>query len=1291
MMMSARRTTTSNKQLGTTSPYSNSHYDDDNGMSGSDSDEPIDPDTQNQLLAELMSQFDDVHPTLTPTPSTPTIAPTPPSSCTNSAIPESCGDGCGSPEKNTTTKRAYDVSVIREIDDITQNEMEEQEQEQGQKTFNQESNSESGSENDDENSQITQSSPSSSSSQSISLPHQQLQCDNTLQSLSDTTPIIEPKASPGKSGDAVGAVANSNHADQTNGPLVDGKTHSQQETAAQIPPVNSSNIKQEHGESIAEEAKPSTSFQLDTAKECTTPDSCASPTKSSSHENTAENSASPLIQKNEVQSSHGSPVDALASMSRARTSSGSFVTARPKPEDDASGKRYNANFRQIMKQIKNTNPAVLSEEQKITKLRALVVEEILTTETKYLEDLKTCITYFIKPIRQEFEHFFQASFMVLNVQFATIERIYELNSKLFEALIQTKSEQVIGEVFLKAANEWDFYAVFCNQQEETMEKLTSFAETNSHFATLMNKCREASGQRLGLQDFIAKPFQRLLKYPLLLRELIKYTKPESPDYSNLSKALVAMQKTIDAINSNKSHSDNLKKMLSLTDLIIGGKQFNIVHPGRKYVMEGMLTKISHNKPQQRKCYLFSDVFLYCKEVVGGKLKLCGLVPLVQIEIEDAPDTKVYSHAIRLQRYDKMASSFFRSNKANSNYLLCCSDAFQKKQWLQAFLKQKESNPAPPAFVKTKRKNSNAPLKSEPLPEIPNEVDSEHSDGTLNTPTDEPLNESTPVQQDESKDESADLIKLAMEAAEWDVISSPEPPFTPSTSEKITNIIASESNQDLPSLDLAESAPKSTTPESEEPVVVAAPAATAPALANLTSPAEAAQTPSNAGPTSTIDTSPLLPSQEAPQQEEVPLPATQRPSRPPPVPPPRRGSLPAKPIVPASDATEPPLVESTSPEQSPKHPEQQTEPSSPSSLRINRKTFPQPVSIQSEKPTPLSSSPLSQKETTIEPPRKPSRPQPPIPSSSADTAATASIRKIANTALVETLNSALSQQHSHLTTSEPLIPQRDSRPQPRSSPPSSRPSSHSPPPKPPKPTHTQSSADLSQPRAPLVTPHTLQEHLTRTHSGSLPQRPVPPLPPARTYHTLSPATTTLTPTNNSNQPASTSSASPPTQSSPQLHSTTPTIPGNSTPNSTIPESSATTSPGSSTPSSTVPGSSTPTPTPPPPSTPTPPSPSHPPAATATTMTPPSSPTSPTPHIGRPVPPPRSYSSSTLQGTSTHHNHPPAPPSRPPPSQLSSLNISSNSSSSTTSPPATRPTPPRTLPPSPITTSPTVTKS
>lgn len=63
-----------------------------------------------------------------------------------------------------------------------------------------------------------------------------------------------------------------------------------------------------------------------------------------------------------------------------------------------------------------------------------------------------------------------------------------------------------------------------------------------------------------LEGFLLIPVQKICKYPLQLKELLKYTHPEHSDYLNLEKALEMMKKTAILINEMKRKMESLEKL-----------------------------------------------------------------------------------------------------------------------------------------------------------------------------------------------------------------------------------------------------------------------------------------------------------------------------------------------------------------------------------------------------------------------------------------------------------------------------------------------------------------------------------------------------------------------------------------------------------------------------------------------------------------------------------------------------------------------------------------------------------
>lgn len=75
------------------------------------------------------------------------------------------------------------------------------------------------------------------------------------------------------------------------------------------------------------------------------------------------------------------------------------------------------------------------------------------------------------------------------------------------------------------------------------------------FLALLVACQTNLGHQLPLADYLLKPVQRLLKYPLLLSELTKSMPTSSPGYASILAASKLLKDVADSINEIKRQLD----------------------------------------------------------------------------------------------------------------------------------------------------------------------------------------------------------------------------------------------------------------------------------------------------------------------------------------------------------------------------------------------------------------------------------------------------------------------------------------------------------------------------------------------------------------------------------------------------------------------------------------------------------------------------------------------------------------------------------------------------------------
>lgn len=105
------------------------------------------------------------------------------------------------------------------------------------------------------------------------------------------------------------------------------------------------------------------------------------------------------------------------------------------------------------------------------------------------------------------------------------------------------------------------YGQFCCEIPDAIIKLKELSDKTAS-AKVLEQARKDSGQRFPLKDLLNVPMQRILKYPLLLKELLKHTPAGHPDKDALPIALNAVQELARYINETKKDHDNLKNMVA---------------------------------------------------------------------------------------------------------------------------------------------------------------------------------------------------------------------------------------------------------------------------------------------------------------------------------------------------------------------------------------------------------------------------------------------------------------------------------------------------------------------------------------------------------------------------------------------------------------------------------------------------------------------------------------------------------------------------------------------------------
>ncbi|KAM4796438.1 rho guanine nucleotide exchange factor TIAM1 [Rhinophrynus dorsalis] len=201
------------------------------------------------------------------------------------------------------------------------------------------------------------------------------------------------------------------------------------------------------------------------------------------------------------------------------------------------------------------------------KLRKVICE-LLETERTYVKDLNCLMERYLKPLQKE-------TFLTqdeLDVLFGNLMEMVEFQVEFLKTLEDgvrlvpdlEKLEKVeqfkkvlfsLGGSFLYYADRFKLYSAFCASHTKVPKVLVK-AKTDSSFKAFLDAQNPRQQHSSTLESYLIKPIQRILKYPLLLKELYSLTDAESEEHYHLDVAIKTMNKVASHINEmQKIHEE----------------------------------------------------------------------------------------------------------------------------------------------------------------------------------------------------------------------------------------------------------------------------------------------------------------------------------------------------------------------------------------------------------------------------------------------------------------------------------------------------------------------------------------------------------------------------------------------------------------------------------------------------------------------------------------------------------------------------------------------------------------
>ncbi|XP_049324991.1 proto-oncogene DBL isoform X5 [Astyanax mexicanus] len=281
------------------------------------------------------------------------------------------------------------------------------------------------------------------------------------------------------------------------------------------------------------------------------------------------------------------------------------------PGKRASRKNNNTKKIEVMHDYEENRSCVLYEADGVDnpdQHKRHVLKELVETERVYVEELLSVLLgYRAEMDNPAISHILPSELHnKKEVLFGNLPEIYKFHSRLFvqdlESCLETPER--VGARFLERKENFQVYECYC-QNKPRSEALWRQCSDSLFF----QNCKKKLEHKLDLDSYLLKPIQRLTKYQLLLKELLRHS-TGSPYVAELQGALNTMLDLLKSVNDSMHQIAITGYEGELSDLgrVLMQGSFSVWM--RKGVMR--VKDIARFKPMQRHLFLHERALLFCK-------------------------------------------------------------------------------------------------------------------------------------------------------------------------------------------------------------------------------------------------------------------------------------------------------------------------------------------------------------------------------------------------------------------------------------------------------------------------------------------------------------------------------------------------------------------------------------------------------------------------------------------------------------------------------------------------------
>nr|XP_002721731.1 neuroepithelial cell-transforming gene 1 protein isoform X1 [Oryctolagus cuniculus] len=262
----------------------------------------------------------------------------------------------------------------------------------------------------------------------------------------------------------------------------------------------------------------------------------------------------------------------------------------------------------------------------------------------------------------------------------------DLLARIGEATKPDGTVEQIGHILVKWLPGLNAYKGYCSNQLAA-KALLDQKKQDPRVQDFLQRCLESPfSRKLDLWSFLDIPRSRLVKYPLLLKEILRHTPKDHPDVQLLEEAVLIIQGVLSDINLKKGESE-CQYYIDKLEYLDEKQKDPRIEASKVLLCHGELKNKNGHKLY---VFLFQDILVLTRPVTRNERHSYQVyrqpIPVQELVLEDLQDGDVRmggSFRGAFGNSDKAKNIFrvrFQDPSPGQSHTLQANDVFHKQQW-----------------------------------------------------------------------------------------------------------------------------------------------------------------------------------------------------------------------------------------------------------------------------------------------------------------------------------------------------------------------------------------------------------------------------------------------------------------------------------------------------------------------------------------------------------------------------------------------------------------------------------